>query len=58
VVRRGVRSTLPLTSPSTINLGRIQAGNNYLSGSLDEVAVYNTVLSAATVAAHHSAGAP
>ena len=39
-------STLSLTSPSAINLGRIQAGNNYLAGSLDEVALYNTVLSA------------
>ena len=47
-------STLSLTSSSTINLGRVQAGGNYLAGSLDEVAVYSTVLSAATVAAHHA----
>ena len=49
-------STLSLTSPSTLNLGRIQAGGNYLLGSLDEVAVYNTVLSAAMVGAHYTAG--
>jgi len=49
-------STLSLTSPSTINLGRIQAGSNYLNGSLDEVAVYNTALSAATVTAHYVNG--
>jgi hypothetical protein len=49
-------STASLTSPVNLNLGRIQAGSNYLLGSLDEVAVYNTVLSAATVSAHYAAG--
>jgi hypothetical protein len=49
-------STLSLTTPSNLNLGRIQAGNNYLVGSLDEVAVYSTALSAATVNAHYVAG--
>lgn len=49
-------STLSLTTPSVINFGRIQSGTNHLAGSLDEVAVYSTVLSGATVAAHHAAG--
>jgi hypothetical protein len=50
-------SLASLTSSSTLTLGRVQGGSHLL-GSLDEVAVYSTVLSAATVAAHHSAGAP
>ena len=52
----GTGSTVSLTSPANINFGRIQTGSNYFAGSLDEVAVYNTVLSATTVTAHHNAG--
>lgn len=48
-------STVLLTTPANINFGRIQTGRNYLEGSLDEVAVYDTSLSAATVTAHYSA---
>jgi prepilin-type N-terminal cleavage/methylation domain-containing protein len=47
--------TTALTGPSFINFGRIQSGNNYFAGSLDEVAIYNSVLSAATVTAHFNA---
>ena len=48
-------STGTLSSPANLNFGRIQAGNNHLVGSLDEVALYNTALSAATVSAHYAA---
>jgi hypothetical protein len=41
----------------TIALGRIQSGtNNYLQGSLDEVAFYNVAISAATVSSHYATG--
>jgi hypothetical protein len=45
-----------LSASSTISLGRINTGTNYLRGALDEVAIYDTALSAATVSAHYSAG--
>ena len=48
-------STASLTGPSSLSFGRIQAGNNYLAGSLDEVSIYNVVLSAATISAHFDA---
>ena len=38
-------STASLTSPTTIEFGRILTGNKYFAGFLDEVAVYNTPLS-------------
>jgi hypothetical protein len=43
---------LSLTSATSLSLGRIQTGTNYFSGSLDEVAIYNSVLSPATITAH------
>jgi hypothetical protein len=49
-------STFSLTSAANINFGRIQSGSNYYAGSLDEVSVYTTVLSASTVAVHYNAG--
>ncbi|MHB8273468.1 MAG: LamG-like jellyroll fold domain-containing protein [Dermatophilaceae bacterium] len=49
-------NTASLTSPVNINLGRIQSGSDYFSGSLDEVAAYNTVLSGSTVTSHYNAG--
>jgi hypothetical protein len=49
-------STASLTTPSAIHFGRIQAGNNYYAGSLDEV-MYDTVLDASTVLSHYQAGA-
>jgi hypothetical protein len=47
-------STLSLTASPTIDLGRIATGGNYFAGSLDEVAIYNTALSAAVVADHYA----
>jgi len=41
-----------LTGPASLSFGRIQTGGNYYAGALDEVAVYNRVLSAADVQAH------
>jgi hypothetical protein len=53
----GTSTTNSLTDTANINFGRIQtAGNTYFAGSLDEVAVYTTVLDQATVTAHHDAG--
>jgi hypothetical protein len=49
-------STLSLNGPTTMNFGRIQYGANYFAGSLDEVAMYSTVLAPAAIAAHHDAG--
>ena len=50
-----VGPTAALTSNPNINFGRIASGGNYYLGRLDEVAIYNTVLSGATVTAHYSA---
>jgi Concanavalin A-like lectin/glucanases superfamily len=49
-------NTASLTSPTNINFGRIQTGNNYFSGTLDEIAVYTTALSGTTVTSHYNAG--
>jgi hypothetical protein len=51
----GIGSTASLTSPANIDFGRILTGSRYLSGSMDEIAVYNMVLSAATVTEHNDA---
>lgn len=46
-----------LTDPAEpLNIGRSQAGNQYLNGTIDEVAIYNTVLSPARILAHYNAG--
>ena len=47
--------TTALTGPSVINFGRLQSGGNYFAGSLDEIAIYTTVLTPATVTAHFNA---
>ena len=47
--------TTALNGPSFINFGRIQSGGNYFAGSLDEIAIYTTVLTPATVTAHFNA---
>jgi hypothetical protein len=52
----GTGSTVSLTSPANINLGRIQTGTNYFAGTLDEVAVYSAALSGATVTSHYAGG--
>ena len=51
-----VGSTASLTASSALNFGKRASGSNYFAGSLDEVAVYNRVLSAATVLKHYQAG--
>jgi hypothetical protein len=43
------------TTTDALNLGRLATGN-YLNGTLDEVAVYPTALSAARILAHYTAG--
>ncbi|GAB3261596.1 LamG-like jellyroll fold domain-containing protein [Nocardioides dilutus] len=50
--------TTSLTAPANINFGRLATGTQYYAGSLDEVAIYNTVLTAGTVADHYAAGTP
>jgi uncharacterized repeat protein (TIGR01451 family) len=48
-------STQSLTSPPAITFGRQAAGAwNYVAGTLDEVAFYNTVLSQATISDHYA----
>ncbi|WP_104089582.1 LamG domain-containing protein [Cryobacterium sp. N19] len=47
--------TTALTAPTAITLGSLQTRTNYFTGSLDEVAFYNTVLTAAQVSAHYAA---
>jgi len=49
-------STLSLTSPASINFGRLLNGTNPFAGSLDEVAVYNVTLPQTTVTSHFNAG--
>lgn len=48
-------STVSLASPADINFGRLHTGTNYYSGSLDEVALYSSVLGPTTVSAHYNA---
>ncbi len=47
-------NTNALTAAANINIGRIQTGSNYYAGQIDEVALYNTDLSAATITAHYN----
>jgi uncharacterized repeat protein (TIGR01451 family) len=47
-------STLSLTSPTTVSLGRINGGAWPFAGTLDEVATYSSVLSQATVSDHYA----
>ena len=49
-------TTSSLTAPSYIRFGSLQTGIIFFDGKLDEVAVYNTVLSTSTIAAHYQAG--
>ena len=59
-VASGTGGTAARTAVPNITFGRQSdpsgSGNPY-AGYLDEVSLYNTVLSAATVAGHHNAGA-
>jgi hypothetical protein len=49
--------TQSLTAPGNISFGRLQSATNYFAGTIDEVATYNTALSATTIADHFWAGA-
>jgi regulation of enolase protein 1 (concanavalin A-like superfamily) len=46
---------ISLNVQPTINIGRSTSQSNYFEGSLDEIALYNTVLTPATVSAHYNA---
>jgi hypothetical protein len=48
--------TASLNAQPTINFGRLATGGNFYAGVLDDVAVYSSVLSAATVADHYRIG--
>ncbi len=52
-VATGTGNTNALTASANIDFGRLQTAANYYAGRLDEVAVYNVALSAATVASHY-----
>jgi len=52
----GTGGTDALTAPTTIRFGSLQTGINYYTGSLDEVALYTTVLPATTVTNHYQTG--
>lgn len=45
-----------LTSAASLTFGRLQTGINYYQGHLDEVSLYNRVLSASEVTAHYQSG--
>ncbi|GHF18798.1 LamG domain-containing protein [Pseudolysinimonas yzui] len=45
-----------LNAQSTLNFGRLGFGANYFAGTLDEVAVYTSVLPAGTVTNHYQLG--
>lgn len=42
-----------LTAAARMNFGRLQTGANYFTGSMDDITIYTSVLSAATVSAHY-----
>lgn len=48
--------TASLNAQSTVNFGRLATGGNYFAGVLDDVAVYDAVLTDATVADHYRIG--
>jgi hypothetical protein len=52
----GTGTANPLTAPSNLRIGSIHTQYNYFTGSMDEVALYNTVLPAATVTNHYQTG--
>jgi hypothetical protein len=45
-----------LDGSPTLTFGRSQAGGHFFTGGLDEVAVYDTVLTPTTVADHYRTG--
>jgi hypothetical protein len=46
----GTGSTATRSAPVSLHIGNLQSGNNYFSGSIDEVRIYNYVVSSTTVA--------
>ncbi|HSK33800.1 MAG TPA: cellulose binding domain-containing protein, partial [Propionicimonas sp.] len=50
-------STVVLNANPTLTFGRASSGIHPYAGSIDEIAVYNTVLSGATVSGHYQSGA-
>jgi hypothetical protein len=57
LVASGTANTGLVNASAVINFGRMAPGNNYFAGVLDEVAVYTSVLSSATVTNHYQLGA-
>jgi hypothetical protein len=55
VVAGTPNNTDSLTASTTLAFGRAPGGGFYYSGLLDEIAVYSTVLPAATISAHYAA---
>ncbi|HEU5071817.1 MAG TPA: LamG-like jellyroll fold domain-containing protein [Verrucomicrobiae bacterium] len=51
----GTGPTGPKTAPSSLRLGSLQTANNFLNGSLSDVAVYNRVLNPEDVAVLYQA---
>ena len=49
-------STVSLNDPSYFRFGSIQTGTYFLDGSIDEVAIYNSVMSTSTIADHYESG--
>jgi hypothetical protein len=49
-------TTSSLTAPSYIRFGSLQTGNIFFDGKIDEVAIYNSVLSSTTISDHYQAG--
>ncbi|HEX8347408.1 MAG TPA: LamG-like jellyroll fold domain-containing protein [Actinoplanes sp.] len=54
LVASGTGGTRSLTSTAALNIGRTANGSYYFAGSLDEVAVYNAVLTDTLVATHNA----
>lgn len=50
----GTSNTRPLDDSAAINFGRTATGVNYFAGTLDEIAIYNAVLSGATISNHYA----
>ena len=49
-------NALSLTAPTKLDFGRILTGTFLYSGSIDEVALYSSVLSSTTVSDHYHSG--
>jgi hypothetical protein len=54
LVQSGTAGTDSLTARPSLTFGRLATGGNAYAGSLDEIAVYNTALTAGTVTSHYA----